>query len=337
MIKQVYFGAMTNQHIVSLWVTLIFLVGCGGDGSGNAGTVTGKDTVADVQQTDVLEPGADTTESEDSGTVQDTAETPKDIELPDDVESSDTQAAEDVEPDTSPKTVDAGPPAAPPKAHPNGVMFRVDFVQVIEPGFCLKLPEKPDECADISNLINTYVGSHLDDSKNPMDIIGLFKPFDFDPAAFVEMSFGRGTCKRDADGTIEWCDFWGNPTFFEDTKMQPPGSCTMFTDGSGCYSTMEANMDLNLAGVPLGFKKAFTAGTFKFDDVPNPTGIAYGYVQGFMTEEVAKKTMVTADVLNGEIPLSDILDYGYITTNEEGDKGWFFKVDYQAKRVPIKF
>ena len=119
--------------------------------------------------------------------------------------------------------------------------------------------------------------------------------------------------------------------------MQPPGSCTMFTDGSGCYSTMEANMDLNLAGVPLGFKKAFTAGTFKFDDVPNPTGIAYGYVQGFMTEEVAKKTMVTADVLNGEIPLSDILDYGYITTNEEGDKGWFFKVDYQAKRVPIKF
>jgi hypothetical protein len=186
---------------------------------------------------------------------------------------------------------------------------------------------------DISGLINSYVGSHLNAGQDPLDVVGFFDPFSF--TELVAMSFGRGVCKREDDGTIVWCDFYKTPTFFEDTTMAPPGQCTQFSDGSGCFSTTKADMSLDLAGVPLGFEEAFTSGTFEFDEDLAPTGIGYAYVQGFMTQETAENTEVDITLLADPVKLSDLLDWSYLDL-KNGVPGWYFKVEYAADVIPKK-
>jgi hypothetical protein len=257
-------------------------------------------------------------------------------------ENSDASTAEEVEPsDAAADTVTGADveevvEALPlPPAIPEGAMFRVNWVNVLQPGFCMKLPADPEgDCVDVSGVINSYLGSHLKEGLNPMDIVGFFDPFDFDPAIGVEMSFGRGTCKR-VDDEIQWCEFWKEPTFFEFTNMEPPGKCSSFSDGSACYSTTKADMALDLAGVPLGFEEAFTSGTFVLDDAEAPTGISYAYVQGFMTQETAENTEIDVDFWEDPVPLSELIDWDNLE-EKDGVNGWYFKVEYAAVTVPMK-
>ena len=117
--------------------------------------------------------------------------------------------------------------------------------------------------------------------------------------------------------------------------MAGPGQCTQFSDGAACYTTTQADMSLDLAGVPLGFEEAFTAGTFEFDDLEAPTGIAYAYVQGFMTQATAEATEVDLTLLDAPVKLSDLLDWSYLE-DKDGVPGWYFKVEYAAEVVPQK-
>ncbi|HIA01065.1 MAG TPA: hypothetical protein EYN66_04045 [Myxococcales bacterium] len=316
---------------------LFTVTACGGSEGGASATTAGLDDVladSDVASDDTVQSSQDTSEPADVATPQDLIDGDDVLDVQADEDATAPEVSQDSNegPEVEQELVELPDP---PPSIDEGVMFRVNWVNVIEPGFCIKPMDDPNgDCADISGVINAYVGSHLQAGQNPLDVIGFFDPFTFS-GELVQMSFGGGSCKRLADGTIEWCDFYKLPTFFEDTKMAGPGQCTQFSDGAACYTTTKADMSLDLAGVPLGFEEAFTAGTFEFDDLEAPTGIAYAYVQGFMTQEAAEATEVDLTLLDAPVKLSDLLDWSYLEV-KDGVSGWYFKVEYAAEVVPPK-
>jgi hypothetical protein len=303
----------------------LLITGCGSDGS--TGSTT--DTTPGTDTADVVEPETVTPDV-----------TPADLDEPETVAPSDITEdvpKEDVPaPDTTPPEPDAvGPPE--PNPVPEGVMFRINWVDVIEPPFCIALdPTQPDVCTGTNELINAYltagIGGHLPDQV-PMDIVGLFTPFDFDPTLIVDMEFGRGSCDRDEEGKVLACGFWDTPTFFEDTTMQGPGLCTAFDGDEACYTTTAADLTLDFAGVPLDFTDGFTAGQFAFDDTGNVAKIGYGYVQGFMPKTTADLTVIyigdVSNVISAFLDPADMIE-------QNGEMGWFFVVDYTALTVPKK-
>ncbi len=256
-----------------------------------------------------------------------------------DVAAADTaDTATDAGPDTPdvPDVPDV-PPLPKPKVEADGVMFRVDGVLVKSPPLCLVVTAG-DPCADVSALINAYIGSHLTGNQ-ALDIVGFFKPFELLATGpnKIGMSFGRGDCLRDGNGEVIACGFWGDPTYFENTTVMGPGNCTVFNAPEACYSTTTApGLVLDLGGVPLGFTEAFTAGQFTFDDKGTVKKLQKAYVQGFMTKETAEKTTITVQGF-GDLTIASMLSANDMSTDAAGNAGWYFEIDYTASRVPIKF
>lgn len=325
------FGYVFATVRVLLAIALALLpIACGADPptASGGGADAAVDGSADTSQPSDV-PEAPDTSAPDADSIPDIEEpvdlepdAGDDIELDPDV--SDVPDVEDVPEDT-------GPPVLPP-AIPEGVMFRVNWVKVITPSFFLT--NQDGEVVDISVAINAYLGSHLTTSEEPMDIVGLFDPFDFDPAVDVTMAFGRGDCERDANGDIIQCGFYDVPTFFEGTDMQPPFACTSFESSDACYTTTEASLSLDLAGVPLGFDEAFTSGRFHLDDPGAPTAIDGAFVQGFMDEPTAQDTTIYVPGF-GMLVLADLLDPAEMV-EKDGALGWWFEVDYKAVPVPTQ-
>ncbi len=304
--------------------SILLLVACGSDEpTAPAPTDVVDAAVAPDAGTSDVPEDVEATDTDDGDVIA------EDVPVP--VEIEDT--AEDVGPpeeDVPEEDVDE-PEVNLPPAISAGAMFRVNWVQVLKPSFFLANPQT-GEVVDISAAINAYLGSHLTTTEEPMDIVGLFEPFDFAAGVEVTMGFGRGQCPRDADGNILWCDFYDEATFFEDTLMQPPGTCTAFSGNDACYTTTESDMSLDLAGVPLGFKEAFTAGKFVLEDSGDPTGLTKAFVQGFMNQETAQATTIYVPGF-GDLVLSDLLDEDELI-EKDGELGWFFEVNYKAVRVP---
>ena len=297
-------------------VLMALVLGCGSDAKTAATPPT------DVGATDTV----DVTVAPDLGApdvpdIQDTA-----IE-----DVPDVPDIEEIAEDVGPADV---PPPPPPPTIAGGVMVRVNWVDVEKPPLCIKLqPDQP--CTDANSLINAYVGSHIEGGTQPMDIIGQFKPFGFEAGMDWDMFFGRGTCLRDDKGVIHWCTFDGTPTFFEDTTLQAPGACTVFDAPAACYTTDNSTpLTIDLAGVPLSFQDAFTAGQFAFNDKGAPTGVPVAYVQGFMKQTVAETTFINIPPL-GDISLASLLDPADMIETD-GEMGWFWKVNYTAIEVTQK-
>ena len=295
------------------------MLGCGSDDAG-----AGAAAPADVPVVDVADAAAD------EGAIEEVAPDASGDVAEDTAAEDTTEVAEDVEP----PDVGPPPPPPPPPAIPDGVMVRVNWVDVKEPPLCIQInPGEP--CADANALVNAYVGTHLADGAAPLDIVGLFKPFGFDAGTDWDMFFGRGDCMRDDKGIIHWCTFDGEPTFFEDVTLEPPGACTVFESPDACYTTVTgASLTIDLAGVPLSFEEAFTAGQFAFNDAQVPTGVPNAYVQGFMKQVVAETTFIFIPG-KGDTALSELLNPADMQ-EKDGELGWFWKVDYKAVRVTIK-
>lgn len=248
------------------------------------------------------------------------------------VEDTTPDIVEDVAEDVGPP--DVPPPLPLPPTIPTGLMIRVNWVDIKEPPLCIQI-NPGDPCTDANALVNAYVGTHLAGGTTPLDIIGHFKPFGFEAGMDWDMYFGRGDCLRDEKGVIHWCDFDGNPTFFEDVTLEAPGTCTVFDPAGACYTTLEGEiLNIDLAGVPLSFEDAFTGGQFAFNDELAPTGISTAYVQGFMKQAVAETTYIFIPG-KGDTALSELLNPADMQ-EKDGEMGWFWKVDYSAVQVTQK-
>ena len=315
---------------------VILLVGSCGDDSPGAPSPAG---AAETVQQDTHSSASDSEESDatpDSNSMDSAG--PLDSSSAVDVESDtgeslDTATVEDGSEDTNAEdsSVSSDVVTPVPPAVQDGVMFRVSTVEVVKPTFCME--DGNGSCADVSAILNAYLGSHLTTTEQPLDILGLFKPFDFDPVTWITMSFGRGECERNAEGDIVSCAFYGPPTFFEETKLFPPGLCEVFSGFDACYSTSQTDMLLDLAGVPLGLKEAFTVGRLVLDDDLNAIGAKDAFVQGFMSQSTAEATEIALPGL-GLTAIADLL-LAEELEELDGEMGWWFEVNYSMTTVPF--
>jgi hypothetical protein len=325
---------MMKPKIVCV-LSILIALGCGSDGQ--TGSSAANDTSLDAAPDVTGDVAVDSTiiedtHASDSGRA-DIAEAPDTIE-PEEMDSihiEDTTVLDTAtDSNVVEETQEPPPPPAPP-AVPAGVMFRIDWVNILEPAFCVQLaPNEP--CTDVSSLINAFLSGHITDAVEPLDIVGLFKPFDFDPSADVSMMFGRGDCIQDGQGNIISCDFWDFPSFFEGTMLQGPGTCTAFVSDNACFTTTKADLKLDLDGLTLAFSEGFTSGQFNLDENSNATSIFYAYVQGFMPESTAAMTEVYVPGLGTKMLIDFLQPQDKIEKN--GTPGWFFVVDYSGITVP---
>jgi len=208
-------------------------------------------------------------------------------------------------------------------------VFRVEMLEVVEPGFCLQSsPGSP--CTEVTDIVNDFIATSISNPENPLNLLLRFVPFEiggYDTGLLV----GPGTCVFEGDAPTG-CAFsaaekpvlFNGPLFKEGGCKVGPGR-----ENLPCFETKQKKVEMYFMDIFLALHKAIVSGTV--DMTALGWRIEPGGIVGFVPVNTTKSIQVA---LPGgmSLLLYDLLKHNPVD-KVNGVSGFWFHFNYKADTV----